>query len=324
VVETGSVIYVKLAAEPAQVLFVLGVLLLVVLWLLRRTSWSRVPATPVLRRRRAGQIVRAAARTWADRPLAFVVVGLLAVPVGLLASLISAALSWIPYLGEAVDVSTNRGDPVSRILIASGVGALLWPVTVLLVSAATAHVLGTAGSRRPGRWDWHPGVDAVRETGRRLPLLLRTYGPIELAVVLLNLTVVGAPLAGWLVVRYQLMGPVAMLEEQGSTDDLRLRASGLVRHRWWHTAVFALGIWAGIHAIGVAIGLLVLVTATGLPLWAGSLVVMAVEVALTPLGGIALTLLYGDAAVEHDEPEETGQPGPELSPVAAGPSPSTP
>ena len=323
VVETGSVIYVKLAAEPARVLFVLGLLLLVVLWLLRRTSWSRVPATPVLRRRRGGQIVRAAARTWAGRPLAFMVVGLLAVPVGLLASLISVALSWIPYLGEAVDVSTNRGDPVSRMLIASGVGTLLWPVTVLLVSAATAHVLGTSGGRRPARWDWRPGIDAVRETGRRLPLLVRAYGPIELAVVLLNLTVVGAPLAGWLVVRYQLMGPVAMLE-QGSADDLRLRASGLVRHRWWHTAVFALGIWAGIHAIGVAIGLLVLVAATGLPLWAGSLVVMAVEVALTPLGGIALTLLYGDAAVEHDEPDAAGEPGPEPSPVSAGPSPAAP
>ena len=136
-------------------------------------------------------------------------------------------------------------------------------------------------------------------------------------MVLLNLTVVGAPLAGWLVVRYQLMGAVAMLE-QGSADDLRLRASGLVRHRWWHTAVFALGIWAGIHAIGVAIGLLVLVAATGLPLWAGSLVVMAVEVALTPLGGIALTLLYGDAAVEHDQPDAAGGAGPRAQPGVRG------
>jgi hypothetical protein len=96
---------------------------------------------------------------------------------------------------------------------------------------------------------------------------------------------------------------------------------GYARPAW---SGFALGIWAGIHAIGVAIGLLVLVAATGLPLWAGSLVVMAVEVALTPLGGIALTLLYGDAAVEHDEPDAAGEAQSEPSPVSAGPSPVAP
>jgi hypothetical protein len=40
-------------------------------------------------------------------------------------------------------------------------------------------------------------------------------------------------------------------------------------------------------------------------------IVLAVEIALTPLGSIALTLLYGDAAAEHGEREQ--QPEPELA-----------
>ena len=64
--------------------------------------------------------------------------------------------------------------------------------------------------------------------------------------------------------------------------------------------------------VGVLLGLLALITVTGLPLWVISLITLVVEVALTPLGAIALTLLYGDARAEHDQ--EPARP----DPVAVG------
>ena len=45
-------------------------------------------------------------------------------------------------------------------------------------------------------------------------------------------------------------------------------ARGLVRHRWWHTAVFALGSSGPSSTPSASlVGLLLLVAATGLPLW---------------------------------------------------------
>ena len=73
----------------------------------------------------------------------FVLIGLLAVPIGLVASGFTALLQDLPYAGRALDVATNRGsdDIGSRLLMASGIGASLWPVTVLVVSAAVAHLV---------------------------------------------------------------------------------------------------------------------------------------------------------------------------------------
>ena len=65
--------------------------------------------------------------------------------------------------------------------------------------------------------------------------------------------------------------------------------------------MFAFLIWSVIHTVGVLLGLLLLVTVTGLPLWTVSLVGLLAEIALTPLGAIALTLLYGDARAERAE-----------------------
>ncbi|MGH8866979.1 MAG: Vps62-related protein, partial [Actinomycetes bacterium] len=60
VVGWGSVIFTDFVASPARVLTVFVVLGLLLVVLLRRTSWRRVPPLPVVSRRRAGEIARAA------------------------------------------------------------------------------------------------------------------------------------------------------------------------------------------------------------------------------------------------------------------------
>ncbi|WP_151082284.1 hypothetical protein [Nocardioides cynanchi] len=136
-------------------------------------------------------------------------------------------------------------------------------------------------------------------------------GPSLVLLILLELTVVGAPVAAWLTVRWQFVGQVVMIEEERGLRALH-RSGRLVAHRWWHTALFVFLIWSGIHLVGVLLGLLALIIVTGPPLWVISLVTLVVEVALTPLGAIALTLLYGDARAEQD-----GQPA-QPDPVPVG------
>ncbi|MGZ4610842.1 MAG: hypothetical protein ACXV2H_11345, partial [Actinomycetes bacterium] len=117
-------------------------------------------------------------------------------------------------------------------------------------------------------------------------------------VALLSLTVIGAPIAVWLTVRFQFLAQVTMLEGLRSRQALA-RSGALVRHRWLHTALVAALVWVVVQVVALGIGLLLLVAFTGLPLWSVSLAVVGCQVVLTPLGAIVLTLLYGDACAEH-------------------------
>ena len=306
VVGKGSVLYVRYAAQPGAVLAVLAVLALALTFLLRRTRWDKVPAYPVVRRRRSGQIARTAVDLYRHHPLAFVVVGLLAIPVGILATLDVVLLQHLPFIGTVVRVSTQQAPPGNNILFSSWVATSFWPLTVLLVSSAVAHLMDDGTSRTTVARGWR-AVQAVRG---RWKALASAYLPAAVAIALLSWTGIGVPVAAWLTVRYQYLGQIVMREGLGGSA-ARKRAGELVRRRWWHTAIIVALIWAGIHGLGILLGLILLVSFTSLPLWSLTVIVLAVEVALTPLGSIALTLLYGDAVAEYDERER--QPEPELA-----------
>jgi hypothetical protein len=296
VVGKGSVLYVRYAAQPAAVLGFLAAIALAIGFLLRRTRWDRVPAYPVVRRRRSGEIVRAALRLYRQHVPAFVIAGLLAVPVGVLAMLDVLVIQHLPYVGTVVRVSTQQAPPGNNILFSSWIATSFWPLTVLLVSAAVAQLMDDGRSRTTSARGWA----AVGAVGRSWRPLASAYLPAAVAIGLLSWTGIGVPVAAWLTVRYQYLGQIVMREGLGGSP-ARRRAGELVRRRWWHTAVIVVLIWAGIHGLGILIGLLLLVSFTSLPLWSLTLIVLLVEVALTPLGAVALTLLYGDAAAQHNE-----------------------
>jgi hypothetical protein len=309
VVGKGSILFLEFAANPARVFTGLVLVFLLLVFLLRRTSWSQVPLRPVVARRRGGEIVRAAVRLYRRHPLAFLASGLLAVPIGLLTSAITALMVHLPYLGKAVEVSTAQAaDTGNKVAITTGVATALWPVTVLLVSAVVVGILRDLDDLPDGRR--HPvTLDPLRRVWRRGPDLARSYLPAVVLLVLLDLSVVGVPVAAWLTVRWVFVGQVVMVEDTVGTPALR-RSGSLVAHRWWHTALFAFLIWSGIHVVAVALGLLALVAVTGLPLWVISLISLVVEVALTPLGAIALSLLYGDARAEQEDERAAAEPVP--------------
>jgi hypothetical protein len=292
VVGKGSVLFINFMANPQKVLFLLAVLGVVLWFLLGRTSWRRVPPLPVVARRRAGEITRASFTLYGERPVTFAALGLIAVPVAVLAALVTAVLDHLPGVGDASTVADDGGSG-SRLLLSAAVAAAFWPLTVLLVSAAVAWVTRTVpldGSPR----------QALRAVARRGRDLASSFVPATGVIWLLSLTVVLAPVAAWLTVRWAFLAQVTMLEGLGGRATLR-RSGGLVRHRWVHTAVISGLVWVVVNAAAAFVGLLLLVTFTGLPLWVVTLAGVMCQVVLTPLGAIALTLLYGDARAEHDE-----------------------
>jgi hypothetical protein len=292
------VVFIEFMASPAKVLFALALLALALGFLLHRTSWRSVDPLPVVARRRAGEIVRASAVLYRHHPTTFATLGLIAVPVGLLALLVSFTLQHLPFVGSAVTVSTDTGDAGSRALISSAVAAAFWPVTIVLVSAAVSHVLGHAS---PGPHDplSTPG-EALRALRRQARDLASSFLIAAAIIGVASLTVIGLPVAVWLAVRFTFLGPVVMLQHVGGRKALE-RTSRLVRHRWWHTALVAFLVWAGVNVVAVMVGLLLLVTVTELPLWAVTAAVFACQVVLVPLAAAVLTLLYGDAVAQHEE-----------------------
>jgi hypothetical protein len=296
VVGQGSVLYVRYAAQPAAVLATLGVIALVLMFLLRRTGWDKVAAYPIVRRRRAGQIVRSAWNLYRRHVPTFFVVGLLSLPVAVLAVLDVLVLQHLPFIGSAVRVSTEQAPTGNRVLFSGWVATSFWPLTVLLVSATAARLMDDGRDDESPRRAWA----AIRAVGKRWRPLASAYLPAAVAIVFLSWTGIGLPVAAWLTVRFQYLGQIVMREDL-SGSAARKQAGELVRGRWWHTATFALVVWAGIHATGVLLGLIALVSFTSLPLWTITLLVLVAQIALAPLGAIALTLLYGDAAAERAE-----------------------
>ena len=306
VVGAGSVLFVNFLASPAKVLTGLAVLLLILVFLLRRTSWRPVPPLPVVRRRRGGEIARASVALYRRRPLPYAALGLLVMPVGVLGAVLTAVLVHLPFVGDATAV-TDAGDAGDRLLVATWVSAALLPLSIVLVSGAVAwllqaqgeHAVAAAGGAGAGR---EPrALDAVTGERRRVGSLTVSFLLAALLVVLLSLTVVGLPAAIWLLVRFQFLAQVSVLEGLNGRAAL-VRTGVLVRGRWLHTALIALLTWGAVYVVGALVGLLLLVSFTELPLWAVTAAALATQVALLPLGAIVLTLTYGDARAQPRTP----------------------
>ena len=124
-------------------------------------------------------------------------------------------------------------------------------------------------------------------------------------IVVLYLTVIGIPWAIHRLIRYQFAAQAVMLEGSGGTSALR-RSSDLVRGRWWHTALFVAGVGVVLGGFGLVVGLLMLVLFTGLPLWSLAVIMTLTNVLVMPLGAIAVTLLYGDAAATRSRSVRRG------------------
>ena len=291
VVERGSQALINFKMSPGQVAVTLLVAALLVMFLLRRTSWDEVEPRPIRRRRRLGQIIRAAIEAYRREPLVFLFFGLVYIPAAVLAALVSALLDLIPLFDRIRALLGNASG--TNLVVALLIGSLVNLAAFVVVNSTVADYLER---------DAH-GIDGAVESFKRVLARWRdlggAFGRAYAIVFVLLISTIGFPLGVFLLVRYQFIAQTVMLEDLDGRRALR-RSGRLTNRRWLHTAVVSAGLNGLVIVSAVTAGLLLLVLVPGLPLWAFSALAAVVYAFLVPLAAISMTLLYGDAVSEHE------------------------
>ena len=290
-VEFGSAQLIKLKQEPAVLVISLLVVLGIISALLGRTDWSEVAPLPIVRRRRAGQIIGAARRFWSGRLVRFVPAGVVylgaSIVVGILVGIIGSA----PLVDTLL--STDRNIGAVGILVSATVVGLAYAMSIGIVVAIVSLQLQSIDDGAE-----ITGWQAARLAGERLGALLTTLLRAVAITVGLIITVVGIPWAFRQLIRYQFVAQVVVLEDRRGKDALR-RSSELSRGRWWHTAAVIALVTLLVFVVGSVAGLLLLIVLSGVPLWLFSALVTVASALLVPFVAITYVLLYGDARAEH-------------------------
>ncbi len=290
VVERGSVALVQLKTSPAQLALTLAIVAFVGWWLARRTVWNTVDALPMVRRRRAGQILRAAARTYRQRAGVLITIGLVYLPIAVLVGATTSVLQAIPLVRRVTALAAEASETsVLFALLAGSIANLLGLVVVNAMVASYFDLLGDDGQAS--------GLDAARRAWTHAADLAVGFFRSLAIVLVLLVSVVGIPFGIWFLVRYQFMPQVVVTEHRTGKEALS-RSTELVRGRWWHTAIVIGSINVLVGASGLIVGLLLLVLVAGIPLWLFSGLITLVYALIVPLAAVAQTLLFGDAVAE--------------------------
>jgi hypothetical protein len=289
-VAAGSNLLTRIAQNPAPVVLVVVALVVLALWAMSRTQWRPSAPRRITRHRAWGQLVTASGRMYASRFRLFAGIGLLFIPVGVAVTLLQALLfGAAPF--ERITATEAESNSLSA-LLGIGLGILLTVVALTIVQAATARAMVEIDEDRPiSAWDaYRTPLDSF------MPLV----GALVVAfsvVVLLDLFVIGAIIAIWLVVRWSLLAQVVQLERLNGMRALR-RSSELVRGHWLRVASITLVVTSIGLLLGPLVGALLLL-ATSLPFTVVNLVAGIVYAVVMPFVAIATTYLYFDLRVRE-------------------------
>ena len=283
-VSGGSEVVRKLADDPTRLIIILALIGLLVAWVVRRTTWSPVTPLRIARRRAAGQLIRAAARMYTSRWRLFIGIGFLTVP----ASLVTVVLQSLIMRG-----SHGGEEGGLRILIAALVAFLVIGTSILLVLTATTYALGEIDR------DAEVGVRrAYRLALSRWRPLLGAFLLASVAVGILSVTVVLAPLAVVVIFLAALFAPVIAFEGASALGSLR-RSAQLVRVQRLKTIVLLTSSILLAGVVGPILGTL-LILVTGLPFPVANVVSGVTYAVLMPYVGLTMAYLYFDARVRSE------------------------
>ena len=292
-VESGSRALVALLRDPGTTLLVLGVLLALVLFALTRTSWRPVAPFRIARRRSWGQILSASGRMYLRNAPLVLGIGVILIPLGVVISLVQALL--VGGFGLAGVDATGEGAGL-LVFVLVVIGLTLSLLGLALVQAATARALVELDrGRRIGP------VEAYRLAFHPVRPLLRALLAAVAVWVVLNATVVLAPVAIWLAVRWSLLAPVAELEAR-TIGTLR-RSAELVRGRWLRVAsLVGVGVVLALVA-GPLVGALLIIL-TDAPFALLNVVAGVVYALAMPFVALVTAYVYFDARARLElEPE---------------------
>ncbi len=300
VVELGSGSLIALMTSPLRVVLTLALVSFIGLWLVRRTVWDRVAAEPLVTRRRAGQIVRAAGGSYRHNARALVAFGLVYLPTAFVVGAVAGVILRLPVVSQLVELAGSGIETGLLFLVLAGGFASLVSYVAVNAMVAAYYDQSAGGERVAPR-------DAVKQAWSKAPALAAGFGRSLVIVSVLMLSIVGIPWGIRQLIRYQFMPQAVILDDLGGREGLA-RSTDLVRGRWWHTAVMITLFNMLIALSGMIVGMLLLLIIAGIPLWAFSGLVTLVYALIVPLSAVAQTLLYGDAVAENDKRRRSQTP----------------
>jgi hypothetical protein len=289
-VSIGSTLLVLIKRNPLGVAAFLSAVVLLLFWAASRTQWESSAPLRLARRRAWGQIVTSTRRMYTGRFRIWVAVGVVFIPVLLVASGLQAIVFHLTSLANLAESAGESNGAVA--LIAFAIGLAFAVITLTFVQALTAVVLVSIDEGR--------GLSVRHAYGavlRNWKDLLGALALLVVVLVLLSLVVIGIPIAIWLLIRWAFLAQSLVLEDLPPLRALR-RSSELVRGRWWKVATvtaFTTGLALLLGPL-VGIGLLFATTATFDVVNIVSSIVYTITI---PFAAIATTYLYFDCKVHE-------------------------
>jgi hypothetical protein len=294
-VRNGSDALRRTLDDSGPTLFVVGVLLVLVLFATTRTTWRPAAPLRVTRRRAWGQTLTSAARMYALRPRLFVGIALAFLPI----TAVNAGLQSVVFETSSIVGIDRDGESGGLLtLLAVAIGTILTLGGLGLVQAATARALVEIDAGRE-----IDALGAYRLALGRFPRLLGALAVAVAVVALLALTLALVPVAVWLVGRWALVAHAVELENASSLGALR-RSSELVRRRWFRVASLSVVGAAIALVLGPVLGAL-LIFVTDAPFALLNVVAGLVYALAIPLVALTTAYIYFDAIV-HERLEPRG------------------
>ena len=299
VVEWGSGLLTDLGNNPLITVIALAVIAVFLIILIRATRWNSVPISPTVRRRHAGQMIRSALSLMRRHPLHTLSVGVVFIPIAVVAGLIGWGISNIPLGGPILSELAEERSLLwlGAVSFAVPGGIIGYIVAIMLVSAWVR--LRDAQGRTP------PVRAVLHEASMRLGDVARAVALRTVQIVALGITILGIPWALKLLVETQLLTQVCVIENRAGRD-ARWRARQLTHHAWLRVALISL--LASLVPLVIAPMLAMPILLLQMPVWFVNLMGAVFAAALTPVAALVMVLLYGDraAAVVGEALEDDG------------------
>jgi hypothetical protein len=289
-VARGSSLLTRAVRNPLESSLVLVAVLALLAFAASRTSWRGSAPLRIARRRTFGEIVTDAWGMYRRRFRTFAGIGLLFIPFGIVISLVQYLVFRVAVFAPLVETAGESNVSVAG--LAFSLGVFFTVVALTFVQAATALAV-TAVDRAEAV----TAADAYRRALSRLRPLLGALVIAAVVVAVLELTLVGIPVALWLVVRWSLIAQVVAIDGESTVGALR-GSGALVRGRWWRVALFTVVVTGAGLLLGPLVGG-VLLLATDAAFDVVNLVAAIVYSVTMPFVAVATTYLYYDLTVRR-------------------------
>jgi hypothetical protein len=281
----GSSALVRAVAKPLEVgLVLLGILLLLV-FLIVRATWTPTAPLRVAHRRAWGQILTASGRMYVSRIRLFVGIGLVVIPISLLITLLQAV---VLRATSIFGVQTGGEGNGLLALFVLAIGTALTLLGLGLVQAACTRALVEIDQGRS-----ISPLGAYRLVYDSVAPLCGALVVASVVVSLLASSIFLIPLAVWLEGRWALIAPAVEIEELSATVAIR-RSGRLVRGRWLKVASLIVAVGAIVIVGGPLIGA-VLILATNAPFWIVNVIAGLIYAVTMPFVGLTTAYVYFDA-----------------------------